>query len=162
MTTMARHLPLHAVGRGTLRLLAALATAALAACASLPTERSTATSQALTGTADTRLGVFATRAVADLRAPSGVHLLYQGPDGRSRAALHAKTLVVDSWLFLVGSMNLDPRSAFTNTEIGIVVDAPAEAARPCGVLDDVLAHAYRVELRPAETRGSRIEWSDQP
>ena len=79
--------------------------------------------------------------------------------GRSRAALHAKTLVVDCRLFFVGSMNLDPRSAFTNTEIGIVVDAPAEAARLCGVLDDVLAHAYRVELRRSESGGSRIEWS---
>ena len=78
--------------------------------------------------------------------------------GRSRAALHAKTLVVDCRLFFVGSMNLDPRSAFTNTEIGIVVDAPAEAANLCGVLDDVLAHAYRVELRRTETGGSRIEW----
>ena len=79
--------------------------------------------------------------------------------GRSRAALHAKTLVVDCRLFFVGSMNLDPRSAFTNTEIGIVVDAPAEAARLCAMLDDVLAHAYRVELRRTETGGSRIEWS---
>jgi len=79
--------------------------------------------------------------------------------GRSRAALHAKTLVVDCRLFFVGSMNLDPRSAFTNTEIGIVVDAPAEAAHLCSVLDDVLARAYRVELRRTETGGSRIEWS---
>ena len=43
-------------------------------------------------------------------------------------------------------------------EIGIVVDAPAEAANLCGVLDDVLAHAYRVELRQTESGGSRIEW----
>ena len=75
MTTTARHLRLQ-----TLRLLAAAATAALAACAALPTERSTVPSHALTGTADTKLGVFATRAVADLRTPSGVHLLYRGPD----------------------------------------------------------------------------------
>jgi len=79
--------------------------------------------------------------------------------GRSRAALHAKTLVVDCRLFFVGSMNLDPRSAFTNTEIGIVVDAPTEAAHLCGVLDNVLAHAYRVELRRTETGASHIEWS---
>jgi putative cardiolipin synthase len=78
--------------------------------------------------------------------------------GRSRAALHAKTLVVDCKVFFVGSMNLDPRSAFTNTEIGILVDAPAEAARLCGVLDEVLTHAYRVELRQTETGGTRVEW----
>lgn len=99
----------------------------------------------------TRDELRARRAAADDDAPHG--------SGRSRAALHAKTLVVDCRLFFVGSMNLDPRSAFTNTEIGIVVDAPAEAAHLCGVLDDVLAHAYRVELRRAETGGSRIEWS---
>ena len=99
----------------------------------------------------TRDELRARRGADDDDAPHG--------SGRSRAALHAKTLVVDCRLFFVGSMNLDPRSAFTNTEIGIVVDAPAEAAHLCSVLDDVLAHAYRVELRRTETGGSRIEWS---
>jgi len=99
----------------------------------------------------TRDELRARRAADDDDAPHG--------SGRSRAALHAKTLVVDCRLFFVGSMNLDPRSAFTNTEIGIVVDAPTEAAHLCDVLDNVLAHAYRVELRRTETGASHIEWS---
>ena len=79
--------------------------------------------------------------------------------GRSRAALHAKTLVVDCRIFFVGSMNLDPRSALTNTEIGIVVDAPEAVVRLCSVLDDVLAKgAYRVELRSSATGGMHAEW----
>ena len=83
---------------------------------------------------------------------------------RTAAAVRARRCTrrrssFDCRLFFVGSMNLDPRSAFTNTEIGIIVDAPAEAAHLCGVLDDVLAHSYRVALRATETGGSRIEWS---
>ena len=62
------------------RLVVACAALALAACASLPSEHSTAPSTALTGTADTKLGVLAVRALANLKEPSGVHLLYQGPD----------------------------------------------------------------------------------
>src|SRR4051812_9516819 len=80
MTTIVQHLRLHVARWGIPRLFAAFATAMLAACASLPTERTTVPSHALTGTADTRLGVLAARAVANLHTPSGVHLLYGGPD----------------------------------------------------------------------------------
>ena len=54
---------------------------------------------------------------------------------RTAAAVRAprcmrKTLVFDCRIFFVGSMNLDPRSALTNTEIGIVVDAPERSGAP--------------------------------
>ena len=79
--------------------------------------------------------------------------------GRSRAALHAKVLVFDCRIFFVGSMNLDPRSAFTNTEIGLIVDAPSEAAQLCVRLDRALPQgAYRLELRAAEPGEPQIEW----
>jgi cardiolipin synthase C len=79
--------------------------------------------------------------------------------GRSRAALHAKVLIFDCRTFFVGSMNLDPRSAFTNTEIGLIVDAPAEAAELCARLDRALPQgAYRLELRAAEPGEPQIEW----
>jgi putative cardiolipin synthase len=79
--------------------------------------------------------------------------------GRSRGALHAKVLVFDCRSFFVGSMNLDPRSAFTNTEIGFVVDAPGEAARLCAMLDRNLAlNAYRLELRESNTGNPTIAW----
>jgi len=79
--------------------------------------------------------------------------------GRSRAALHAKILIFDCRTFFVGSMNLDPRSAFTNTEIGLIVDAPSEAAQLCARLDRALPQgAYRLELRAAEPGEPQIEW----
>ena len=79
--------------------------------------------------------------------------------GRSRAALHAKVLIFDCRTFFVGSMNLDPRSAFTNTEIGLMIDAPAEAAQLCATLERALPQgAYRLELRTTEPGEAQIEW----
>ena len=79
--------------------------------------------------------------------------------GRSRAALHAKVLIFDCRSFFIGSMNLDPRSAFTNTEIGFVVDAPALAAELCGNLEKALPQAaYRLELQKPQAGSAQIEW----
>src|SRR5262249_7626866 len=43
--------------------------------------------------------------------------------GSSRANLHTKLIVIDRRTLFVGSMNLDPRSAFENTEIGLVIES---------------------------------------
>ena len=68
-------------------------------------------------------------------------------------------LVFDCRAFFVGSMNLDPRSAFTNTEIGFVVDAPDLAAGVCSGIDELLARdAYRLELKPVKGSRPRIEF----
>ncbi len=40
------------------------------------------------------------------------------------SGLHSKTAVVDRRYVFVGSMNLDPRSANINTEMGVMVDSP--------------------------------------
>ncbi|UYL10704.1 phospholipase D family protein [Bdellovibrio sp. SKB1291214] len=42
----------------------------------------------------------------------------------SHAGLHGKTLVFDKRFMYVGSMNLDPRSAYLNSEMGVIVDCP--------------------------------------
>ncbi|HEY9112052.1 MAG TPA: phospholipase D family protein [Rhodanobacteraceae bacterium] len=44
-----------------------------------------------------------------------------------RISLHAKSLVVDGRIAMVGSHNFDPRSAHYNTEGGVIVDDPAFA-----------------------------------
>jgi len=44
--------------------------------------------------------------------------------GSSGASLHTKALVLDDRLGFVGSFNLDPRSAYLNTEMGVVFDDP--------------------------------------
>jgi putative cardiolipin synthase len=49
--------------------------------------------------------------------------------GSSGASLHTKAFVVDDRRGFVGSFNLDPRSAYLNTEMGAVFDDPVLAAR---------------------------------
>jgi putative cardiolipin synthase len=79
--------------------------------------------------------------------------------GSSRASLHAKTIVFDCSHLFVGSMNVDPRSVFTNTEIGIMIDAPAVASAACIQLARGLpVSAYRVKLQPQPDGKSRLEW----
>ncbi len=65
--------------------------------------------------------------------------------GSSLGRLHAKLAVVDKrWLF-VGSMNLDPRSATINTELGAVIDSPQLAREMLRIIDiDRFLSAYRV------------------
>ena len=65
--------------------------------------------------------------------------------GQIEERLHAKLAVIDRrWLF-IGSMNLDPRSATINTELGMVVDSPALAREMLRIIDiDRLQSAYRL------------------
>jgi len=52
-----------------------------------------------------------------------------GAFGRSTPRLHAKVAIVDRRQVLVGSVNLDARSAIANTELGVAIDSPALAAQ---------------------------------
>ena len=76
--------------------------------------------------------------------------------GASLARLHAKLAVVDRKTIFVGSMNLDPRSATLNTELGVVITSPDLAQELIRVIDiDRLQNAYRVR-RSAD--GRKLEW----
>lgn len=84
-----------------------------------------------------------------------------GMTGSSRASLHAKTLVFDRNALFIGSMNIDPRSVFTNTEIGVVVDSAELTSRLVEQLDARLPEiAFRIDLKHATDNGSAsvIEW----
>ena len=71
--------------------------------------------------------------------------------------LHAKAFVVDRTRVLVGSFNLDPRSAALNTELGVVIDSPAAAGEMARLFDEeVEPCVYRLELTE---RG--IVWVDE-
>ena len=81
--------------------------------------------------------------------------------GSSHASLHANTMAFDRRALFVGSMNLDPRSVFTNTEIGVVVEHPGLAAQRVEKIDSRLPEiSFRLELTPAAEPGSTpaIEW----
>jgi cardiolipin synthase C len=76
--------------------------------------------------------------------------------GTSLGRLHAKLAVIDNKTIFVGSMNLDPRSATINTELGTVIASPELAREVRLVIDsDRLQSAYRVR-RAAD--GTGLEW----
>jgi cardiolipin synthase C len=76
--------------------------------------------------------------------------------GASLGRLHAKLVVIDRQTSFIGSMNLDPRSATTNTEFGAVIDSPELAKELIRIIDiDRLQSAYRLRLVP-ET--GRLQW----
>lgn len=74
----------------------------------------------------------------------------------SMSSLHAKTFIVDRrWVF-IGSFNLDPRSAWINTETGLLIDSPQLAEDMLSETESLLEQiAYRVELDR-----SRLCWLD--
>lgn len=52
-----------------------------------------------------------------------------GNFGRCTPRLHAKVVIVDQRLVLLGSVNLDARSAVANTEMRVVIHSPALAGQ---------------------------------
>jgi phosphatidylserine/phosphatidylglycerophosphate/cardiolipin synthase-like enzyme len=75
--------------------------------------------------------------------------------GSSHASLHAKAIVIDRKTLFIGSMNLDPRSAFENTEIGLVLHSPELASEVASEFDELVnSDAYHVRL----TEQSTLEW----
>jgi putative cardiolipin synthase len=78
--------------------------------------------------------------------------------GSSDASLHAKTFALDRDRIFVGSFNFDPRSARLNTEMGVVVESAALAARLSQALDrDISNIAYEVRL----SSDGGLEWIER-
>lgn len=77
--------------------------------------------------------------------------------GSSRASLHTKAVVVDGQIAFVGSFNLDPRSAWINTEMGALIDDPrfASTVRADYLLATAPEHSFRVTLED-----HRLVWTD--
>jgi len=76
--------------------------------------------------------------------------------GLSQGRLHAKTAVIDDSMVYIGSMNLDPRSETTNTELGIVAQSPELAHDVMRVIDAAtLQSAYRLAFGPD---GDSLVW----
>ena len=96
--------------------------------------------------------------IYELRPDSGVERLrWSGlPSLKSRAGLHAKAMVVDRRYVVVGSYNLDPRSADINTELALLVDSPEFAEMVAEFFEDGIKpeNSYRVTLE----RG-RLRWT---
>jgi len=79
--------------------------------------------------------------------------------GSSGASLHSKAVLIDDRWVYVGSMNLDPRSAILNTEMGVLVESP-ELARQLRAQWDLITSpelSYRVVLEP----DGELVWYDR-
>ena len=79
-----------------------------------------------------------------------------GSFGNSLGRLHAKTAAIDKTRIFIGSMNLDPRSASQNTEMGVVVDNPQLAREMLRIIHvSKLQNSYRLRL---SKEGGTLEW----
>ena len=76
--------------------------------------------------------------------------------GETKLTLHSKVAVVDGETVFVGSFNLDPRSLYINTEMGLVV-ASGELATSMasGILEVLPDTAYKLSLR----RNGGLQWT---
>ena len=82
----------------------------------------------------------------------------------STGRLHAKVAVVDRSQLVVGSMNMDGRSARHNTELALVIDSPTLAAEVVELFSaDALTSSYALRLAQDSGDGAapRIEWLSQ-
>jgi putative cardiolipin synthase len=77
--------------------------------------------------------------------------------GGSTPRLHAKLTVVDQRLVVLGSVNLDPRSAIGNTELAVVIESPelVAALQQLRAQKSQLSLMYRLRL---QADGETIEW----
>ncbi|WP_432726707.1 phospholipase D family protein [Variovorax sp. W6] len=76
--------------------------------------------------------------------------------GHRTGALHMKNGIVDHKEVFLGSMNLDPRSAHLNTELGLIIESPQMAKQLDSFAD--AGSAYRLRL---DASGRDIEWIEE-
>ena len=92
------------------------------------------------------------------------------PFRSSNASLHAKALVIDQKTVFIGSMNMDARSARTNSEMGLVIRSTEIAGQVTSLLDDISADgSYRLTLDAnghivwsSGEEGSQDVWHNDP
>lgn len=80
-------------------------------------------------------------ALYEFRHDARARSLYETPPAKAdRIGLHTKSVIYDRKIVYVGSLNLDPRSARLNTEIGLLVESPP--------LANVVARLFEPDFRP--------------
>jgi phosphatidylserine/phosphatidylglycerophosphate/cardiolipin synthase-like enzyme len=100
-----------------------------------------------------RLGVE----LSEVRPKLGQKRVRFHPFRGSNASLHAKALVIDQKTVFIGSMNMDARSARTNSELGLVMRSAEIARQVTNLLDDISADgSYKLTL---VDHSNQIEWS---
>ncbi len=73
----------------------------------------------------------------------------------AKLTLHSKVATVDRKRLFVGSFNLDPRSLYINTEMGMAVDSAELAGNmAASILESLPETAYKLELSPK----GKLQW----
>ena len=73
----------------------------------------------------------------------------------AKATLHTKAFIVDREEVFIGSFNFDPRSAYINTEMGVIIRDPALCDEFLqGIADSIDAQAYEVFLN----ENGKLRW----
>ena len=78
----------------------------------------------------------------------------------SGASLHAKAVVVDRQSIFLGSMNLDPRSKWLNTEVALQIESATLGEQLAGVFEEATApdQVFRVRLDDAGNPAGALHW----
>ena len=78
-------------------------------------------------------------------------------------ALHAKLYTFDRSKLFIGSMNYDQRSAWLNTEIGLIIDSSELALQAAARYEAMTqpGNAYQVLLEPDSQGRPRLHWRTQ-
>lgn len=99
----------------------------------------------------------------ELRPAADATPRWRNPARWSGGTLHTKAFAIDRRHVVVGSMNLDPRSRDTNTEIALLLDSPA-LGQTLGQLFDEAAHparSWRVRwIEPADGV-AHLQWQSE-
>jgi putative cardiolipin synthase len=91
--------------------------------------------------------IYETREDADVKGSELV------ASSGAKATLHTKAFVVDREQVFIGSFNFDPRSAFINTELGVIIHSSRLAADLLEPLDEGAGrNAYEVFLKDGKLR----------
>ncbi|MFN4099779.1 MAG: phospholipase D-like domain-containing protein [Pararhodobacter sp.] len=88
---------------------------------------------------------------------AGIRVFEAAYSDQPETMLHAKTFLVDGERAFVGSFNFDMRSAFLNTELGVVFDDPALVTELTGLFDTACTprRGWRVSKDGRFTRWTR-------
>ena len=97
--------------------------------------------------------------IFELKPKLGQRNTSLGSFGSSQASLHAKSLVIDDSTVVVGSMNLDPRSANLNTEIGVVIRSRELAQQLTRLYQDVGRDS---SWRLSTDASHQLRWTSSP
>jgi putative cardiolipin synthase len=77
--------------------------------------------------------------------------------GSSKTSLHAKSFVLDKENVFIGSLNLDPRSAYENTEVGTVINSSFIGSSMVNfITDNIVKMAFKVTLHDGDVRWTEV------